>query len=279
VFRRVLAAECFKVSHRLPLLFWGFLFVPVISFVVDILLITNPMRLPGITPHVDLLARLLRSMEISGSPMAQVFFIAAAAVIFGAEYDSGTWRLTAPRGPRSDWILAKAMLYAGGVLCSLALIALGTTLCAVLESRVQLMPLTWVANERSPSVAFALILVISWFELILIGLISGLVAVTSRSVLIPTIGLTLLAFCQSILISVVRVPSLIGKGLASVAIVTVPGIAADVGRLFAAHAEVSPGVYVTEREAGVGVASLCAWIICTLLFALMWFRRQELSRE
>jgi hypothetical protein len=121
VFSRVLAAEFFKASQRVRLLFWGFVFVPICSFAADIFILSNPIHLANITARVDLLSLLSRALEIGGSPLAQVFFIAAAAVIFGGEYDSETWRLMAPRARRPDWIWAKVLLYTAGVLCSLTL--------------------------------------------------------------------------------------------------------------------------------------------------------------
>jgi hypothetical protein len=280
VFSRVLAAEFFKASRRLPLLFWGFLLVPIFSFAADMLLLSHPFRVPNIAPRVDLLFLLSHALEISGSPLAQVFFIAAAAVIFGSEYDSETWRLIAPRAPRTDWILAKVLLYAAGLFCSLILVALGTTFYAILKSVSQLVPLTWEAHDGSPLVAFAAVFGVSWLELLLLGVATGLVAVTSRSVLVPAISLILLAFCQSILISLVRLASVVGADVSSTAILALlPGLAADAGRFFATHAEVSPGLYVTAQEAGIALASLSAWITLILLLTLTWFRRQELSRE
>jgi hypothetical protein len=280
VFSRALAAELYKGSRRGPLLFWGFLFVPIFSFAADLLWLSRPIRVPNITPHIDLLFLLSHALQISSSPLAQIFFIAAAAVIFGGEYDSETWRLIAPRAPRTDWILAKLLLYAAGLFCSLALVALGTTLCAILEAASQLIPLASEARAGSPIVAFVAVFGISWLELLLLGLLTGLLAVTSRSVLIPAIAMILLTFCQSTLVSLIRVASVAGgDGTSAALLVLLPGLAADLARFFATHAEVSPGLYVTPRMAGIGLMSLLAWATLTLLLTLAWFRRQELSRE
>ena len=280
MFSRVLAAELYKVLRRRPLLFWGFLFVPIFSFAADLLWLSQPIRVPSITPHVDLLFRLSHALEISSSPLAQVFFIAAAAVIFGGEYDSETWRLLAPRAPRADWILAKVFLYAAGLFCSLALVALGTTFCAILQAASQLIPLTSEAHDGSSIVAFAAVFGVSWLELLLLGLVTGLVAVTSRSVLVAAISMILLTFCQSTLISLIRLASVVdGDGTSAALLALLPGLAAEVERFFATHAEVSPGLYVTPRVAGIGLMSLSAWVTLTLLLTLVWFRRQELSRE
>jgi hypothetical protein len=280
VFSRVLAAEFFKASHRLPLLFWGFVFVPICSFAADIFILSNPIHLADMAPRVNLLLLLSRALEIGSSPLAQVFFIVAAAVIFGSEYDSETWRLLAPRARRTHWIWAKVLLYAAGVLCSLTLVAVGASFCALLESVTRFVPITWQANGGAPVSVLAAVFGISWLELLLLGLVTGVLAVASRSVLIPAISVILAAFCQSILIDLVRLASVASDTLSSTAkLALLPWLAAEVGRFFAAHAEVSPGIYITAREASIGLASLFAWISCTLLLTLVWFGRQEFSRE
>jgi hypothetical protein len=280
VFSRVLAAEFYKASRRLPLLFWGFVFVPIFSFTTDILILSHPIRVADIAPRVDLLLLLSRALEIGSSPLAQVFFITAAAVIFGSEYDSETWRLMAPRARRTDWIWAKVLLYSAGLLCSLTLVALGASFCALLDSVSRLVPITWHADGGPPIGVLVAVFGISWLELLLLGLVTGVLAVASRSVLIPAISAILVAFCQSILISVVRLASVVSDNVSSTAkLALLPGLAAEVGRFFVTHAEVSPGIYITAREAGIGLASLFGWISMTLLLTLVWFGRQELSRE
>lgn len=280
MFSRVLFAELFKAWCRFPLLFWGFLFIPIFSFAADLVLLSHPFRLPNAAPRVDLLFLLSHAMEISASPLAQVFFVAAAAVIFGTEYDSETWRLVATRARRVHWILAKVLLYAIGVFCSLTLVALGTTFCAILDSINRFVPLVWEAHGGSAFAAFAAVFGISWLELLLLGSVTGLVAVATRSVLVSAVTVILIAFSQWILVLLVPLTTVARGGASSTAILTsLPGLAANVGRFFITHAEVSPGLYIPAREAGIAVASLWGWIALTLALTLIWFHRQELSRE
>src|SRR5437762_3229262 len=102
MFSRVLAAEFFKASHRLPLLFWG-----------------------------------------------------------------------------------KVLVYAAGLLFSLTLVALSASLCALLESLTGFGPIAWQAGGGAPIGVLAALFGISWLELLLLGLVTGVLAVASRSVLIP----------------------------------------------------------------------------------------------
>src|SRR4051794_21318974 len=73
MFSPVLATELFKLSRRLPLLFWGFAFVPICSFAADIFILSNPIHLPDMAPRIDMLLLLSHALEIGSSPLAQFF--------------------------------------------------------------------------------------------------------------------------------------------------------------------------------------------------------------
>jgi hypothetical protein len=280
VFSRVIGAEFFKTSHRPGLLFWGFFFVPLISFATDLVLLANPLHIGSATRHIDLVFLLSRSLEISSSPLAQVFFIAGAAVIFGTEYESETWRLIAPRAPRTLWIMAKASVYGTCALMSLTLVALGSICRGLLGSVSQHLLLTWETPGTTALFTVGAVFGISWLELLFLGAITGLIAVVSRSVLVAALSVTLFAFCQSVLISWFRLTAVAGRGISStIAMAFLPDLSAEVARFFAIHAELSPGRYVASREGFVSVLSLCSGMALTIFLTAVWFRNQELSRE
>jgi ABC-2 type transport system permease protein len=270
---QAIAAEFFKASRRWSLLFWGFAFVPLCSFAIDFALQLNPIKIADFAPHVDLFSRMARTFEMSSSPLAEVFFIAAAAVIFGAEYDSETWRLLVPRASRTELITAKVLLYAASAFLSLILVILGACFSALVGAVRMRVPILWQATGVSPGNAIAMIVGLSWLELIVVGLMTGLIAVVSRSVLVAVVILILAAFCQALMISMVN-------GHASIAMLAaLPGLCAETGRLYVTHTEVSPGRYITADEAVVAMLSLLAWIFLSLSLTLFWFRRQEFRRE
>jgi hypothetical protein len=211
----------------------------------------SSIHLDGVVPRIDLFARLSRALDGSSSPIARVFFIVAAATIFGSEYDSQNWRVLAPRARRTDWFLAKVLLYAAGAFVSLALMVLGASFIAVLGAVRLREPILWQARGDAPLNAIVMLFGISWLELLLLGLATGLIAVASRSVLVGAISVILAAFCQTFLssqltVSVSSIPLL----------VALPGLCADVARFFVNHAEVTPGEYVVWRAAVVAMASL-----------------------
>jgi hypothetical protein len=272
--RRTIAAEFFKASRRWGLLFWGFVFVPLYSTVIGLVLQLNSIHLDGVVPRIDLFSRLSRALEGSSSPIAQVFFIVAAATIFGSEYDSQNWRVLAPRARRMDWILAKVLLYAAGAFASLALIALGACFIALLGAVRLREPILWQARGVSPLGSIFMVFGISWFELLLLGLATGLIAVVSRSVLVGAISLILAAFCQTF------VSSQVTASVSSIPLLAaLPGLCADVARFFVTHTEVSPGEYIGSRTAMVASASLLVWTFLVMCLTLAWFRKQEFNRE
>jgi hypothetical protein len=115
---------------------------------------------------------------------------------------------------------------------------------------------------------------ISWLELLLLGLATGLIAVLSRSVLVGAIRLILGAFCQTFLSSQVT------ASVSSISLLAaLPGLCADVARFFVTHSEVSPGEYIASRAAVVALSSLLVWTFLVLCLTLAWFRKQEFNRE
>jgi hypothetical protein len=274
MFGRTIAAEFFKASRRWGLLFWGFVFVPLYSVVIGLVLQLNSIHLDGVVPRIDLFSRLTRALEGSSSPVAQVFFIVAAATIFGSEYDSQNWRVLAPRARRTDWILAKVILYATGIFLSLALVALGACFIALLGAVKLRHPVLWQAQDVSPLSATVMVFGISWLEPLLLGLATGLIAVVSRSVLVGAICIILAAFCETLLGSYVT------ANASSIPLsAALPGLCADVARFFVTHTEVSPGEYIASRAAVIALSSLLVWTFLTLSLTLTWFRKQEFNRE
>jgi ABC-type transport system involved in multi-copper enzyme maturation permease subunit len=271
---RTLAAEFFKCSRRWALLFWGFAFVPVCALVVGIALQLNTLHVPGADSHIDVLSRLVQALELSGSPFCQVFFIASAAVIFAGEYDSHTWRLLMSRAPRKQFMLAKVAVYASGVFASLLLLLVGAGICVLLASVRLRAPLLWQLAGSSPSLALCLQFSISALELLLVGLLTGLIAVVFRSLFVGALVVIFLTFCQAILASVVSM-----RMASPFSFVALPPFCVEVLRFYAAHREFAPARYVGVAQAGAALLSMLSWVAAAAWLTLTYFQRQQLERE
>jgi ABC-type transport system involved in multi-copper enzyme maturation permease subunit len=273
MFRRAVRAEFFKSIRCAPLMFFGFVFVPLCSLLLGLLLQINSLSVPGVA-QVDLAARLARELAISASPLAQLFFIAAAALIFGGEYGAETWRLMAPRARRMDLIWAKITLYAAAVGASLLLLLLSACCCAVVASVKLRAPVLWQWPDGSPACAVTLQFGVSWLELLVAGLLAGCVTMASRSALVGAVSGILLAFCQALLAA-----SLSMRNASWLAFAGLPAFSFEVMRFFVLHRAFAPQRYVTPLEALKALLSLAAWLSASVCVLQFKFRNQELSRE
>jgi hypothetical protein len=194
-------------------------------------------------------------------------------VIFGAEYESESWRLLIPRAPRIGLIVAKILLYAACALSSLILLIVGACLATLFGAVKMRVPILWEAATFPPATAIAMVTCISWTELMILGLCAGLIAVISRSVLVPVVSLILAVFCQALVMSILNFK------VSAVTLAVLPGLCAATGRLFVTHTEISPGQYINTREAAIAMALLFVWLLLNLSLTLWWFKKQEFRRE
>jgi hypothetical protein len=274
--RHAISAEFYRLSRHGQLLFWGFVFIPLLAQLGSLAfeLPSTASNLFGMRPRVDLFERLAGAAEITGTALAKLFYVAAAAVIFGGEYDAGTWRLLVPRTRRMNLMFAKALFYALAAALSLALIALGTGLCALLAGLLRDLPVVLHASSEMPFLSIAMCFGVSWIELMLFGFAAGMIAIAARSALVSVVCMMFIVFCDSMLTSLIGIGNY--SWLRSVAL---PGYAAEVMRFFVLHKPLTVNRYITIDTAVPAAASLVVWTLGACFFISAWFNRQELARE
>lgn len=276
MFSRTLAAELFRLSRNRHLIFWGFLFVPLCALAIGVSLdlLQSHSPLSGMPVPINLFVRLTRAAEISTSLPSQLFLIAAAAVLFGADYNMGTWRLIAPRNRRADIVMARAFAYGLATWVSLLLLGLGGAAGALLRAVLERQSVLWQSPGASPLGAVLMMYGVSWLELLLVGFSTALVVVMSRSVLAATVCVTVLTFAQALLGSLVDISQ-----AHPLLYVSSPVFSAQVVQFF-----LTERPYALERHLTSGVVflagvSLLAWTAILLSFAILWFQKQDLDRE
>jgi hypothetical protein len=272
--RDALAAEFYRSTRRWPLVFWGFAFVPLCSLLISISLQFKSFSIPGASDHVDLAGRLMRELANTGSPFAQVFFILAAALIFGADFDGQPAAGLAPRASRADFIWAKALMYTAGVFVSLSMLILSAGISALLTVVRLRAPILWQVDGGSPLMAVGLQLGVSWLELTLLGLIAGAAAMALRSALIGAVSVIFLAFCQALLASSVSM-----RHASLLLFAGLPAFSVEMMRFYLAHRAFAPARYVTNLEALKATLALALWMSATLSVLLLRFSRQKPARE
>ena len=128
--RAVIAAERLRLARARGLLFWGFLFVPIVSLAFGLMgtLITVATRRapndPGLAFAANDLAKAAsEAMTQTDLIPVQLFFMLAAAGLVADDYRWETWRLVTPRNTRTNLLLAKLMTFGLGAAGSILLIA------------------------------------------------------------------------------------------------------------------------------------------------------------
>jgi hypothetical protein len=261
--------EFARNAHRWSLLFWGFAFVPLFTLTVALVLQANSLHVPGAELHIDVPARLGLALERSGSPFGQVFYIAAAALIFARRDRSPT---DAPGAAGANLLRPKILLLISGTVLSLLLVLVGACCTAVLASVHLRAPLLWQLHDASPALGLLLQFSVSTLQLITLGLLSGFCVNFCGSALIGAAAVIVIATGQALLASVVSM-----RGASWLSFLALPAFCVEVMRFYAAHREFSPHRYVSHKEAAVALLSLLSWLSAAAWTARAKFPRNRLA--
>ena len=265
------AAEFYKFLRQKGGLFWGFCAVPLAVLLFNLGLDSWVASRSPLPVGLDLGNQVLRGVELGGNAIFQIFFIAGAVSLFAGEYRWETWRLLTPRNSRANLMLAKFTVYA--VLAAFSLIALGlggalhTLYAALLGAQMTL-----------PGPAFPLlaagILVTSWLELLVLGLVVALIAAASRAMIGPLIAAISFAFAQSMAMLILGPSEAPLRWFAAF-----PGMSAWYLRAWITGGEIAPGVFADPLRALPAPLFLLGWIGLLGAATLLRFQRQDLTRE
>lgn len=265
------AAEFYKFLRQKGGLFWGFCAVPLVVLLFNLMLDSWVASRSPLPVGLDLGNQVLRGLELGGNAIFQIFFIAGAVSLFAGEYRWETWRLLTPRNSRANLMLAKFTVYA--VLAGLSVAALGlggavhTLYAAILGAQMTL-----------PGPAFPLtaagILLLSWLELLVLGLVAALIATASRAMIGPLIAAISFAFAQSMAMMILGPSEAPLRWFAAF-----PGMSAWYLRAWITGAEIAPGVFPATMRALPAALFLAGWIGILGAATLLRFQRQDLTRE
>jgi len=267
-----LKAETYRLWRDRGAVFWGFAFPGIGVFLLGIVAslfirFVAKQQMPG---AINLGSDTIGALGGAGSPITQIFFLIAAAAIFGTDYRWETWRLQTPRNSRINLMLAKFAAYGLGVFLALLGMAVGGLLSGLVRAVIETSPIapfdfaTWQAG-------FLRGLVASWLELMVVGVITALLAVLTRTNVAAIIVTLLLAFAQAIIMGQVRIDP---RDPPLDALASFPALAANVVR----GGPVDIGG-ATANGAPAAALMLGLWIVVFGGAAILLFLRQELTRE
>jgi ABC-2 type transport system permease protein len=275
------AAERLRLARARGLLFWGFLFVPIVSLAFGLMgtLITVATRRAPTDPGLafaanDLAKAASEAMTQTDLIPVQLFFMLAAAGLVADDYRWETWRLVTPRNTRTNLLLAKLMTFGLGAAGSILLIAVLSMVGALIDGLVTgdgfTSNFTFAADLVRMGGSFAT----SWLELMAMASLAMLITVLTRNAVPAVIGSIGLWLAQMLIIDRVTRDLTGPPGLVDYAFL--PAFSADVLRtalLAGAPPESQPAAWP------LAFLALALWAAGLAALAVWAFRRQDLTRE
>lgn len=279
-------AESYRLSKNRTALFWSLVFVPVAGLLIStatfIFTKANEAKLAGKLPPglglnaspLNLGEGLVSSAAEFANPAVLMFVLIGAATIFAGDYRWETWRLTTARNSRPNLLLGKVVVVVGLTIAATVAVLIGDIASNLIKAMVFKRALTFsLTGGQLADLAWLTLL--GWGRIVQFVMLGLLAAVVTRS-----------------LLAALFVPMVVGIGqfflpnlLASMGVspegwlmpLLTPGMAAD---LLKAVIHGGPTVGSLPPQAlAKGLLGLGLWTGVPLAGAIVWFQRQDLSKE
>ena len=283
-------AESFRLSKNRTTLFWSLVFVPVISVAIGALAnfvlksSSTKLLVDGKTPDqvrlmlaggpLDLGQALADAAGDLASPLVLLFVLIGAATVYAGDYRWETWRLISARNSRANLLLAKLAVVAGLALAAMLFMLVGAVAENLIKAAVFDRELTFSLTGETAG-RFLGLGALSWLRIVQFTMMGMLAAVVTRSLLaallVPLVVGVAQFFTSQMLLPMGIMPD------AWLAVLVNPGAAVD-----ALQAVVPGGAATPALPAGLAFkawVSLGLWTVLPLAGALVWFSRQDLSKE
>ncbi len=275
------AAERLRLGKARGLLFWGFLFVPVVSLAFGLLgtvmtLVTRKAvgaaGLP-LTPN-DLAKAASEAMTQTDLIPVQLFFMLAAAALVADDYRWETWRLVTPRNTRANLLLAKLMTFGVGAAGSILLIAILSMVSALIDGLATGDGFASTYSFTNDLIRLGGSFATSWLELMAMAALAMLLTVLTRNAIPAVIGSIGLWAVQMLAID--RITQRLTEPPEVFHYAFLPAFSADVLRtalLAGAPPDSQPAAWP------LAFLALALWTAGFAALAVVAFRRQDLTRE
>ncbi|WP_245158243.1 MULTISPECIES: ABC transporter permease subunit [unclassified Brevundimonas] len=274
-------SEGYRLWRNRSAMFWSVLFAPLAGLALTVFGyfmiqqrtselkdVQLPPELTGTGGVLDMGAALVSQAASLANPAVLAFVLIGSAVIFAGDYRWETARLTLARNSRANTIIGKVGVVKMLVLAAL-LAYLASAMCA--EAIRGLMYQRSFAFSLSGSQAgdFALLFVSGMVRVMQFLMLALLAAVFTRS-LLAALFLPLIVGVAQFFLS--QLASVFGLELTSwLAHLLMPGLAFD-----SLKAAIQTNQTTMLAKA---IVSLAGWTFIPFFAALVWFQRQDLSKE
>ena len=270
--RLSIRAEIIKLTRQRGALFWGFLFIPLFTTLVTLLLVGGgppPLATARTVNAIQPFHAAARALNVGGNPIAQLFYAIGAAAIFAVEYRHSGWRHIVPRASRWTLIVSKFATFALFTGLSLMLVMLGDALVTIALPVVRGSSLAITDMNAAAAGAILLSFLISLLELTVLAGLVALVAVVTRSATGAIIAPFLLSLAATMAESYLA-------GAGSAVAVPLPTFAGDAMRHWLAAGAAPANI---ARAALFGLVTLLGWAAVSLGVTIYVFSRQDLVSE
>ena len=283
-------AEGFRLSKNRTALFWSVLFVPIIAVAIGLLtnlfLKGSETKLLGDEQVPPELRQMLTSSPLDlgqamvsaaadlANPLILLFVLIGAATIYAGDYRWETWRLISARNSRVNLLLGKLAVVAVMSLVAMLLMLVAGLIENLIKAAVFERQLTFSMTGAMVG-QFVGQFALSWARILQFTMMGMLAAVVTRSLLaalfVPLVVGVAQFFSPNMLMPMGMTPD------AWLAVLVNPGAAVDaISALIAGGERAAALPDGLPLKAWIGLA---LWTFVPLGLAIVWFRRQDLSKE
>lgn len=279
-------AESYRLSKNRTALFWSLLFVPIIGLLIStatfVFTKANEAKLAGKLPPglglnsspLDLGEALVSSAGDFANPAVLMFVLIGAATIYAGDYRWETWRLTTARNSRPNLLVGKVLVVVGLTVTATVAVLIGDVVSNLIKAVVFKRALTF-SLTGAQIVDLCWLTLLSWARIVQFTMLGLLGAVLTRSLLAALFAPLVIGIGQFFLPQMLAPMGVLPTGW--VMPLLSPGFAADLLK-----AAVLGGRFATDlpdQAVAKGLVSLALWTLVPLAGAVVWFGRQDLSKE
>lgn len=280
------SSEAYRFFRNRMTVFWSVIFLPIALLVLSSVgqfflkqkmaqIGADPRLPPGLLGQgaLDLGHSLVKLAGDTANPLLLLFIMIGTATLYAGDYRWETWRLTSARNTRANLILGKV-----GVAKLLTLAALVVFLIFGFAGEIVkglIHGQSYVSHFGGKQAGeFGLLALAGYVRVVQVGLLGLLAAVLTRSLLATLFVPLVVSIAQFFLMQ--SMPLFGWEGTEWYTQAVIPGLAYDNLKSAILGGALSAVPSATVWAAAI---SLVGWCVASLVIAVLWFQRQDLSKE
>ena len=278
-------SETYRLSKNRTALFWSVLFIPIMGILLAtlgfVVAKANEAKLAGKLPPelmkggpLDLGLTLVKSAGDFANPAILMFVLIGAATIYAGDYRWETWRLISARNTRPNLLTGKVVVVALVIVLATFAALISDVIASLIQAAVFGRPVTF-SMTGAAAADFGLLTLTSWARILQFTMLGLLGAVVTRSLLAALFAPLVIGIAQFFLPQLLLPMGVTPDGWLMPLLS--PGLATDLLK-----AVIQGGMAAAElpdHALAKGVIGLALWIGVPFAAAVVWFNRQDLSKE